>query len=182
MDDTYRQKLKIGIHEFEAEGPVSVVQEQVKRFMDLIASLPKEAVNPPPPPPPSFADLENLPSPKPKPTSPETDFSLDKIMRLEDRVVSLTARPRNVEDAILLLLYGQKTLRQNDAVTGSEVMEGISSTGGFAISRVDRLLEKMSRDGDVITVGEHRSKTYRLTNAGFAKARQVATDLLAIVA
>jgi hypothetical protein len=180
MDDTYRQKLKIGVHEFEAEGPVAVVQEQVKRFMDLIASLPKEAVNPPPPP--SLADLENPPSSKPKPPMPETDSSLDKIMRLEDRIISLTARPRSVEDAVLLLLYGQKMLRVNDAVTGAEVMEGITSTGGLAITRVDRLLEKMARNGDVIVVGEHRSKTYRLTNTGLAKARQLAADLLAIVA
>jgi hypothetical protein len=182
MDDTYRQKLKIGVHEFEAEGPVAVVQEQVKRFMDLIASLPKEAVNPSPPP--RLADLENPPSLKPsKPSAtPDTDSSLDKIMRSEDRVISLTVRPRSVEDAVLLLLYGQKILRANDAVTGAEVMAGITATGSLAVSRVDRLLEKMARDGDVIVVGEHRSKTYRLTNTGLAKARQLAADSLAIVA
>lgn len=179
MDDTYRQKLKIGVHEFEAEGPVAVVQEQVKRFMDLIASLPKEAVNPPPP---SLTDLENSPSPKPRPPMPEADSSLDRIMRSEDRIISLTVRPRSVEDAVLLVLYGQKILRANDSVTGAEVMSGITATGGFAVSRVDRLLEKMARDGDVIVVGEHRSKTYRLTNTGLAKARQLAAELLAIVA
>jgi hypothetical protein len=178
MDDLYRQKLKIGVHEFEAEGPVAVVQEQVKRFMDLIASLPKEAVVTPPP---KSEDSENFFKP-PKAPAQETDTSLDKIMRTEDRVISLTVRPRNVDDAVLLMLYGQKILRQNDAVTGSEVMAGVTSTGGFSITRVDRLLEKLARDVDVIVVGEHRSKTYRLTNAGLAKARQIAVDLLAIVA
>ncbi len=184
MDDHYRMRLKIGGHEFEAEGPVAVVQEQVKRFMDLIASLPTEVVvNPyyeqrPPEPP-------QLPASS-KTGVMETDSSLDKIMRLEDRIVSLTVRPRdtarNVEDTVLLLLYGQRMLRHNDAVTGAEVMAGITATGGLSVARTDRLLEKMARDGDVIVVGEHRSKTYRLTNAGLAKARQVAADLLAIVA
>jgi len=175
MDDHYRMRLKIGGHEFEAEGPVAVVQEQVKRFMDLIGSLPTDVVMNP--------YYEKSPtSPAGKLATPETDSTLDRIMRVDERTVSLTARPRNVDDTVLLLLYGQKILRQNDAVTGAEVMAGITATGGFAVSRVDRLLEKLARDGDVIVVGEHRSKTYRLTNAGLAKARQVATDLLAIVA
>src|SRR6266403_1000166 len=115
MDDTYRQKLKIGVHEFEAEGPVAVVQEQVKRFMDLIASLPKDAVMIPTP---KLEDLENPPSINPpKPPVPITDSSLDKIMRSEDRIISLTVRPRSIEDAVLLVLYGQKILRANDSVT-----------------------------------------------------------------
>jgi hypothetical protein len=175
LDDHYRMRLKIGAHEFEAEGPVAVVQEQVKRFMDLIGSLPLDVVVNP------YYE-KNPASPASKPATPETDSTLDRIMRVEERAVSLTARPRNVDDTVLLLLYGQKILRQNDAVTGAEVMAGITATGGFAVSRVDRLLEKLARDGDVIVVGEHRSKTYRLTNAGLAKARQVAADLLAIVA
>lgn len=180
MDDTYRQKLKIGPHEFEAEGPVTVVQDQVKRFLDLIASLPKDAMTVPAP----VAEVvsNSVSVQIPKPPVPEADTSLDKIMRLDGRVISLTVRPRNAADAVLLLLYGQKILRSNDAVTGGEVMEGITSTGGLAVARVDRLLEKLARDGDVIVVGEHRSKTYRLTNAGLAKARQIAADLLAIVA
>src|SRR5690348_10714838 len=41
-DNHYRMRLKIGVNEFEAEGPVDVVQAQVKRFMDLVASLPIE--------------------------------------------------------------------------------------------------------------------------------------------
>ncbi len=110
------------------------------------------------------------------------DASLDKIMKVEKRVVSLTARPQMVGEAVLLVLYGQKILRGNDAVTGGEVMDALVTTGGYMLPRVDRLLEKLSSDGDVIVIGEHRAKRYRLTNAGIIKARQLATDLLAIVA
>lgn len=48
--------------------------------------------------------------------------------------------------------------------------------------RVDRLLEKMGRDGDLIVTGERRSKRYRLTNSGLAKAQKIASELLATVA
>jgi len=103
-------------------------------------------------------------------------------MKVDERIVSLTVRPKNPDDAALLLLYGQKMLRENDSVTGAEVMGGITATGGLSIGRVDRLLENLARGGDVIVVGEHRSKRYRLTNAGLNKVRQVAGELVATVA
>jgi hypothetical protein len=183
-------RLKIGAHEFEAEGPVAVVQEQVKRFMELIASLPVEYVKDPyaynekqmreqSPPDILPTSASSLLQPPPA-ASP--DAHLDKIMRLDNRVVSLTVRPDSAETAVLLLLYGQKVMRQNDGVTGAEVMDGITATGGLSVARVDRLLEKLGRDGDVIVIGEHRGKRYRLTNSGLAKARGAANVLLAIVA
>jgi hypothetical protein len=191
MDDTYRLKIKIGSHEFEAEGPVQVVQAQFAAFKELVASLP------PTPPPTSFTiptpqggqqvvmDGGNglyTPPAQPKPDASALDSALDKIMKLENRVVSLTARPDTADSALLLLLYGQKVMRQNDAVTGMEVNDGIEATGGLAITRPDRVLERMAAMGDVIVIGERRSKTYRLTNAGLAKARQAASTLLATVA
>ncbi len=61
--------------------------------------------------------------------------ALAKIMRVDNRVVSLTIRARDAaDDAVLLLLYGQKTVsRENDSVTGGEVMEGFTATGGTSI-------------------------------------------------
>lgn len=191
MDDSYRMRLKIGTHEFEAEGPVAVVQEQVKRFMELIASLPVDYIKESATPFPAVDSRDHAatptapvitPTPAPSAMPPNPEGSLDRIMRLENRVISLTARPDSPEAAVLLLLYGQKVLRQNDGVTGAEVMDGITATGGLSIQRADRLLEKLGRDGDVIVIGERRGKRYRLTNAGLAKAKAAANSLLAIVA
>jgi len=187
MDDSYRMRLKIGSHEFEADGPVDVVQEQAKRFMELIAALPAERVMPPLPAhrEPNAAVDALLPPVPPQSTTlsfPKIDLELNKIMKVDERIVSLTVRPKNPDDAALLLLYGQKMLRENDSVTGAEVMGGITATGGLSIGRVDRLLENLARGGDVIVVGEHRSKRYRLTNAGLNKVRQVAGELVATVA
>jgi hypothetical protein len=187
MNDSYRMRLKIGAHEFEAEGPVHVVQEQVKRFMELIATLPAEQLAPATPIPaePKMVAPEILAPPIPPSRTlslPAIDLRLDEIMKTNNRIVSLLVRPKNQDDAALLLLYGQKIMRDNDAVTGAEIMGGIKATGGLAIERIDRLLEKLARDGDVIVVGEHRSKRYRLTNAGLNKVRQVAGELVATVA
>jgi hypothetical protein len=178
MDDTYRLKIKLGADEFEAEGPIQVVQSQFAAFKELVEARQQFAATQPP------VVIPTLPvnADTPKPETPVINERLDKIMQLSDRVVSLTARPTSGEDAVLLLLYGQKVLRQNDAVTGSEITQGVSATGGLAINRVDRLLDKLSDGGDVIVIGERRGRRYRLTNAGVAKARQVASDLLAIVA
>src|SRR5437762_435446 len=163
MDDTYRLKIKIGVHEFEAEGPVQVVQAQFAAFKELVAMMPTAA----PISPTVVIPAQNVESAaNGTPEVPALDQRLDKIMRLDDRVISLTARPDSAESAILLLLYGQKTLRQNDAVTGGEVVQGIAATGGLAIHRADRMLDKLARDGDVIVIGERRSRRYRMTNSG----------------
>lgn len=180
MENPYRLKIKIGLHEFDAEGPADVVQEQFRIFKELIASTPSSL-----PTQTQNGALHGGAEPQLPPARPDTslvDSSLGKITKIEDRAISLTVRPRNVDEAVLVLLYAQKVLRENDAVTGSEIMNGITATGGMSILRVDKLLEKLGKDGDVIVIGERRSKRYRLTNTGMAKSRQIASDLLAIVA
>ena len=185
MEDTYHLKVKLGIHEFEASGPVQVVQAQFAAFEKLVTSLPAPAHIPPPiqyNPGEKDVGTTQWNSPKPSEQSTATEARLDKIMKLNGRIVSLTIRPHDVEDAVLLLLYGQKVLRQNDSVTGAEIMSGITATGGLSIGRTDRLLEQLATFGDVIVIGEHRSKRYRLTNAGLAKVRTMADSYLAVVA
>jgi hypothetical protein len=177
MDDNYRLKIKLGADEFEAEGPIHVVQSQFSAFKQLIearAAAPPAVVIP--------APTSNGDSAPKANTIPAINERLDKIMQLSDRVISLTARPDSPDSAVLLLLYGQKMLRQNDSVTGGEIVQGVTATGGLAIGRVDRLLDKLAKDGDVIVIGERRSRRYRLTNAGLAKARNIASELLKIVA
>jgi hypothetical protein len=179
MDNPYRLKIKIGPHEFEAEGQAEVVQEQFRVFKDLIMSTPT----------PASTQTQNEPEKQvldrhdqdSKPDLPEVDSRLDKIMRVNQRVVSLTARPSTARDAIILILYGHKILRQSEEVTGGEVMDGLTVTGGFSISRVDRMLESLGRDGSVIVIGERRAKRYRLTNTGANTARTVAQQVLSTV-
>jgi hypothetical protein len=179
MDTTTRLKMKIGEHEFDAEGSDDSVREQFKAWQELV----KLAAAAPAAPPKKNEQTSDNQSPAllPKDTI-VIDSNLQKIMRMEGRTVSLTAQLTSVHDALLILIYGQKMLRNNDAVTGAELIMGISATGGFSIGRLDRILDKLSLDGDLTTFGERRGKKYRLTNTGIAKARAVASELLAKVA
>jgi hypothetical protein len=176
MDNAHRTKIKIGPHELDTEGSPEFVQEQVRLFKEMVAST---ALPPLPYP-------QNNPPAAPKQrtiaeTSPDTiETELYKIMRFdeEERIVSLTVRPPSVEDAILLILLGQRAMLNHESVTGGAIMEGITATGGLQVTRVDRLLEKLGKDGDVIVVGRRRSKTYRLTNSGVNRAREAASAAL----
>src|SRR5262245_32240450 len=144
MDTTARLKIKVGIHEFEAEGPSDIVQSQFEAFKDLIAYTPIEAA---PYPQIDAGKIEIAGTiPTVRVDAPQTDAALGKIMRVDSRVISLTARPKVPDDAVLLLLYGQKILRENDSVTGAEIIDGLTATGGLQLGRVDRLLEKAGRD------------------------------------
>jgi hypothetical protein len=182
MEDTYRLKIKIGPHEFEAEGSALVVQEQFQIFKEMVASTPAYS-----PTYPSttreVAHSTPISPARQQPVEENAENSLHKIMQNDDdeNVVSLTIRPDSVEDAVLLILLGQKWMLGNDTVTGGAIMDGLTATGGLSVTRVDRLLEKVGREGSVIVIGERRSKRYRLTNAGINKAKEIAEKHIFLV-
>jgi hypothetical protein len=181
MDEITRLKTKVGDHEFEAEGSPEYVREQFQAWQELV----KLAVALPIPATTARAsntqEGDSQPPPQ-KNDGPLADSELTKIMRVDGRYVSLTARATTVHDAVLLMLYGQKAFRNNDAVTGAELLSGLGATGGFPAPRLDRILDKLAADGEVMSFGERRGKKYRLTNTGSAKARALATDLITAVA
>jgi hypothetical protein len=182
MENVTRLKTRIGDNEFEAEGSPEYVQQQFQDWKELV----KLAVSSPPQL--VFTSQQSGGS-EPAPLQPESkpnplavDSELTKIMRADGRYISLTARAASVHDAVLILLYGQKAMRNNESVTGTELLSGLASTGGFGNPRLDRILDKLATDGEVMSFGERRGKKYRLTNTGLAKARTLAGDLIATVA
>ena len=171
--DNYKLKIKIGSHEFEAEGPASIVQSQFEAFKELIANAKFDngANNQIEATQTSFDTINN---------ATEIPLMLDKITQIDERIVSLTARPETIEDAALVILLGQRTFRSNDSVTGSEVIDGLRQSG-LAVSRVDWRLEKLASQGLIIKIGSNRASRYRLTNQGVNKAQGVARALIALV-
>jgi hypothetical protein len=179
--ENYRLKIKLGDCEFDAEGPHDVVQAQFQAFQDMVASLPQRQAAPPAEPlqpPAPVAENGDLS----KTERHQIDAAITKIMRVDNRVVSLTVKPNSAEDAVLLLLLGQRLLRNNESPTGSEIVDGAERTGGLDMGRSDRLFERIARNGDVIMIGERRGKRYRLTNTGISKARRIAATLIELVA
>jgi len=169
--DALKLKMKIGEHEFEAEGPADVVQAQFAAFKELVSAIPTK---------PAQASQK---SEEQEPVINNAELShlpLEKIMKVEGRMVSLTAKCDTVDEAILLLLLGQKEFRSNQEVTGAEIMDGLKQSG-YILPRVDKTLDKLSRDGNVITVGVHRGRRYRLTNQGLTAALNIAKEVLTTV-
>ncbi|HET9280860.1 MAG TPA: hypothetical protein VFR24_02750, partial [Candidatus Angelobacter sp.] len=85
-----------------------------------------------------------------------------------------------IEDALMLTLLGQRTFRNNDSVTGSELTDGLRQSG-LNVGRVDWRLEKLANEGLIIKIGSGRASRYRLTNQGMARAQEVARNLIALV-
>jgi hypothetical protein len=168
--ETQKLKMKIGQHEFDAEGPIDIVQSQFAAFKELISGLPLT----PAPQIPEAATKEKL---VPISSAP---LSIERILKTEGRVVSLTARCESIDEAVLLILFGQKELRLNQEATGSEIMDGLTRSG-YRIGRVDNLMNKLTKEGSVITIGIHRGRRYRLTNLGVTKASEVAKEVIATV-
>jgi hypothetical protein len=170
----YRLKIKIGEHEFEAEGPADVVQSQFAAFKDLVGSIGVEK--------PRLADAVAESADPAKDTNNNTSAPLpmEKIMRAEGRLISLTVRAASIQDAILALLLGQRQYRANDSVTGSEILDGLRESGQ-AVSRIDHTLNQLSDEGSVITIGAHRGRRYRLTNAGVSRAQNVVRSMISLV-
>jgi hypothetical protein len=167
--DTTRIKVRIGEHEFEAEGPVDIVQSQFDAFKEIISLAPRT---------------------KPTASSPDTQqiqenkhvnitfshIQLEKILHVNGRIVSLTALPASTEEAALLVMLGHKDMRNNLSVTGQEIGDGLAQSGR-PVPRVDRLLDKAIDQALVLKSGIKRGTRYRLTNQGHAKALAIAREL-----
>ncbi|HEY3928236.1 MAG TPA: hypothetical protein VGL89_07675 [Candidatus Koribacter sp.] len=169
--DITKIKIRVGEHEFEAEGPVETVQAQLEAFKELIGSVPHKNVSKP--------LAENAQSEQNQESdSASTHVPIEKILHVSGRVVSLTALPTSAEDAALLIMLGHKDMRNNVAVTGQEIGDGLAQSGK-PVLRVDRIMDKPIESAHVLKSGIKRSTRYRLTNAGLQKALSVAKDLIA---
>jgi hypothetical protein len=175
----YKLKIKIGDHEFEADGPADAVKDQFQAFKELIAAIPvhkPETIKPETP----EQSLPPTPDPAVTPIKRAVDSSvvLDRIFREKGRVISLTAPPASETDAVLLIAYGQRFYRDNENSTGSEILDGMEESG-YRKPRIDRILKGLADEGEVIITGAHRGKRYRLTNKGHAHAEAIVRDTLA---
>ncbi len=165
----HKLKVKVGEHEFDASGEVEIVQAQFDEFKELIRLVASAPQAKPLPAPPANQPTDALPH-----------MPLEKILKVDGRVVSLTAKCDSIDEAVLLILLGQKESRNNQEVTGAEIMDGLE-VSGYKLPRVDRTMDKLSSDGSVIVVGLHRARRYRLSNSGLAKALLIAKDVIATV-
>ena len=156
---TLRIKIKIGDNEFEADGAPDDVQAQVALFTRLLGHKPEPAAAESIPPPPS---------------------AISQIAHVAGKVVSLNVDSESLENAVLVLLLGQRELRGNPLVAGTEIMAGLRSSG-HVVERADHILKRHAMTGHIVSTGRRRQRRYRLTTDGVEKARKIALELAASV-
>lgn len=167
--DTHKLKVKVGSHEFEAEGTQEAVEKQFDAFKDLV----------------KMTGAGPAKKPDPATRTPDghnkiTDVDLKTIIKVDDDKASLTAHPAGQDpegDAVLLLLLAHKTLLATEQVSGILLLAAMKESG-FQIERVARIVAALPA-GEVIRTGAKKGVKYRLTNSGVAHARQVANTLIA---
>lgn len=164
-------RIKIGCHEFEAEGPTDSVQAQFESFQELISKAEAEQVE-------KNAEVEAEKPFNQQFTGSPNHVPLEKILRVSGRIVSLTAIPPSTEDAALLIMLGHKDLRNHESVTGQEIGDGLAQSGR-PVPRTDRIMDKPIAAACVLKSGFKRSTRYRLSNVGHQKALTIARELIA---
>jgi hypothetical protein len=73
-------------------------------------------------------------------------------------------------------MLGHKVLRDNEAVTGQEIGDGLAQSGR-PVPRVDRVMDTALTEAMALKSGIRRSTRYRLSNQGMVKASGLAKTL-----
>jgi hypothetical protein len=174
----YKIRVKIGVNEFEAEGPENVVKEQFSLFMEISKASPlpnprQESVN---------RDTGRVGNENGtvKNLSPEiTEEMLNRIFVVDQEdQVSLRILPRTTEreaDTLLVLLYGyRKLLNQNDVLVGK--LGKAARTSGIQFERIDYAI---APNLELVTKGGARvGARYGLNNRGMTRAEEIIAETL----
>lgn len=172
--DVYKLRVRIGPHEFEAEGPRDSVVAQFEAWKELVASLPstlRHEAQRTGQPSSQGAEAPLLPSDGPSGEDLRHVFDLDEKRNL----VTLRVQPageRRYCDAILLVLYGYRRLRDKDEVQVTRLKAALESSG-LTPGRIDRAAEPYRREGLLIKSGLAKGGKYRLTNKGSRQAEEM---------
>lgn len=179
--ESYRLHVKIGTHEFEAEGSAEVVKEQFEIFKELIGSTSAQ----------SLAQEEEPNSITIANSDAESGGNGDitrrqSILFAHDSKRSLvTLRiPRRgkqgVSESILLVLLGYCLLRSEDEVGVTKIKTSLAQSG-IKAERIDRQTSSDVDNGLLLKMGRAKGSKYRLTNTGRNKAERLMEETLSQV-
>ena len=173
--ETHRIKMKIGVHEFEAEGPQELVTQQFEAFKELISSMPKGPSGP--------GVMSGLSQPDGSTINPATPLDATQIVL--DRVfskgnpLSLAALPSGdnaAANSLLILLYGFLKINGEQTVTGT-MLNKAARKSGVNIDRIDRVIAVYQPEF-VLAAGAKKGRKYSLNNRGIARAEEVIRTLV----
>ncbi len=179
--DAHKVKIRIGQHEFEAEGSEDAVDRRLAIFKELVERTGE--------PTPASAQTRSagiqIPKREQSDTSVEAatvDNPLASLFKIEGKTVSLVTPPQGQGregDAFLLLLLGHRIMRAADWVLVGDVKAGLIDSG-FSVTLVDTITGTVA--GELyMRKGQKRGKQFRLTNPGLLKAQALAEEVLASI-
>ena len=145
-------RMKIGVHEFEADGPRDVVLAHLDTWMRAAGLRP------------AGTGATDAPA-------PGRLFGVDAARQLVTLRVRIDGRRRNA-DAALLLLHGFETCLGDGNATGvaaTRLREAMSASG-YRLQRLDRTLAPYVTAGLVQKAGRHKHESYSLTESGGRRA------------
>lgn len=168
-------KMTVGDDSLDVEGPQEIVEAAIAAFRErgTATGTPR-------------TKRQTTESPKPHKEKADDDGAamdadprLGKMFKLDGKIVSLTATPNGSNrdgDAFLLILFGQKALRNKESVSVSEVKQGLQRSG-FTVERVDLITAKVGNEM-FMKSGSRRAQTFRLTNVGETQAEKLAEEIV----
>jgi hypothetical protein len=171
--ETHKLKIKIGPHEFEAEGSEESVTAQFQAWKELVAAIPTKAPDKATPSRLS-AVVEEIQTKDGYKTA-----TWDIYECPEEGMVTLKVQPTGEQrhaDAVLLLLWGFKQTTGKDDVPVTKLMEALS-VSGLRVGRLDRVMGDYLKEGLILKGGKAKGGRYRLTNTGAVKAENMARIL-----
>jgi hypothetical protein len=178
-------RMKVGVHEFDAEGPAEEVNSRFDIWRELIGLRQPTAM-------PQVGEVAlrgyapNVTiAETPLPLATERTAMLQRVFALDDKrgIVTLRVHPTGdtaEADAILALIYGYWALRNEDEVRVTNLTKSVRMSG-MPSERIDRMAGPHL--GSALTkIGQGKGGKYLLTAPGRAKAESVVREMYERVA
>jgi hypothetical protein len=180
--DVTKLRMKIGPHEFEAEGPRESVAAHFEAWKQLIAGRPVTEITVEPaaprqqtaPPAGTAAGQQTGGA-----STPRDIFAVDTARKRITLRVSPAGKAQDA-DAALLILYGYHLCFGDDgqAVLVTRLKEALAASG-HPRSRIDRTLARHVTARLLRKTGHRKGSTYQLTKTGYQRAEEMARALRA---
>ncbi|MBR2081412.1 MAG: hypothetical protein IJ876_00105 [Elusimicrobiaceae bacterium] len=158
--------------EFEAEGPQSFIDQERERFLSLIGHA--KITNQP------VTRTPNVANVGPVPVIPTTHTELylwEHLLKEDGETLILRKKAKlTPQETTLVLLAGARVLLKKLAYPALELARSLKACG-IEEGRLDRLLAGEIQAGRILAEGVKRSRTYKLTEEGFARAFALAEKL-----
>jgi hypothetical protein len=179
--DNLKIRVKVGDHEFEAEGPRESVELQFQLFKELVGAAPvRTPGQAPPAPKPPVIQTPTQNGGLVDETPDKTVY--DRLFSVDGDRLSLHYLPEGENreaNALLILLLGYRIITAQEQVLGGRLMQGLQQSG-LTLDRIDRVLDPYI-PSLILKTGIKKGTKYRLTNIGLARAKVIAEEQLKIL-